>query len=51
MEALGLNVPGLFRNRWRIDPTPEAEDETEPAKTEKSGGSARDRLRVVGEDV
>ena len=42
MEALGISVPGMLRNRWRIG-------EVEPVEAEEdSGPSARDRLRVVG---
>lgn len=44
MEALGISVPGMLRNRWRIDA-----QQSEPV----SAGvrpSARDRLRVVGGD-
>lgn len=51
MEALGLSVPGLLRNRWRIDPAPAPdEDEGGPEPDRKATGrkgSARDRLRVV----
>jgi len=42
-ESLGLSMPGLLRNRWRIgEPVPSA-----PAAQGRSP-SSRDRLRVVG---
>jgi hypothetical protein len=51
MEALGLSVPGLLRNRWKIDPAPIEDDDGttpdgEPAKPTRLA-TARDRLRVV----
>lgn len=45
MEALGISVPGLARNRWVIElaeePRPQVASDAEPV-------SVRDRLRVVG---
>lgn len=41
-EALGLSLPGLQRNRWRIASADDA-----PAARPSAGMSARDRLRVV----
>ncbi|CAN5497447.1 hypothetical protein BH24ACT5_BH24ACT5_21320 [soil metagenome] len=44
-EALGLSIPGLLRNRWRISC-----DDVAPSRKSKSiqeGGSMRERLRVV----
>lgn len=43
-EALGLSVPGLARNRWRIG-TPAPEQET--ARRAPAGRSARERFTVV----
>jgi hypothetical protein len=40
-EALGLSLPGLARNRWRI-----ADVEPEPV-VQLASGSSRDRFRVV----
>lgn len=41
-EDLGISNSGMLRNRWRIaDVEPQADEE-------QTGGSARDRLRVVG---
>jgi hypothetical protein len=42
MEALGLTVPGLARNRWRIVDDGVSEKPDRPARK-----SARDRLKVV----
>jgi hypothetical protein len=42
MEALGLTVPGMARNRWMI-----VEDEAPARRKPKGRGSARDRLKVV----
>lgn len=42
-EALGLSLPGLARNRWRID----AEEMAKKQPRRRS--SARGRLKVVGE--
>lgn len=45
MEALGLSVPGMLRNRWRIS-------EVEPGRPAvQRQPSSRDRLRVVGGDA
>lgn len=44
-EALGISVPGMLRNRWRI-----AEVEAESTPVERPQ-SSRDRLRVVGGDA
>jgi hypothetical protein len=42
-EALGLSVPGLLRNRWRIAPAvPEVE-----AVAPRPVGGTRDRFKVV----
>lgn len=42
-EALGLSIPGLARNRWRIvDEQPVA-----PTRGATPGGEARERFRVV----
>lgn len=47
-EALGLSVPGLARNRWKIGGD---EPRSKPAKRSRSGGrSVRERLRVVTGD-
>lgn len=45
-EALGLSIPGLLRNRWRIG-QPETAPAARPAAPRKS---ARDRLTVVPAD-
>lgn len=42
-EALGISLPGLARNRWRI----EEEAKPSPAAAPKRGKSARDRFKVV----
>lgn len=47
-EALGLSVPGLLRNRWRIEADAQAEaggPAPVPGSTAKKG--ARDRFTVV----
>lgn len=44
-EALGLSLPGLARNRWRI-----GEPEVERVAPARSGRSVRDRFRVVTGD-
>lgn len=41
-EALGLSLPGLARNRWRI-----GEAETMAAPRAVAGASARERFKVV----
>lgn len=41
-EALGLSLPGLARNRWRI-----GEEESLPKRTPRVAAAARDRFRVV----
>jgi hypothetical protein len=41
-EALGLSLPGLARNRWRIEDVDSA-----PPAPASVGRSARDRFRVV----
>lgn len=47
MEYLGINQPGLARNKWRI-----VTDETAKARADKAPvKSARDRMRVVGGDA
>lgn len=38
-EALGISLPGLFRNRWRIEVVAE--------RSAASSGPARSRLKVV----
>lgn len=43
MEALGISVPGLHRNRWRIE-TPQVE----PAGDQPVTRSTRERFKVVG---
>jgi hypothetical protein len=43
-ESLGISLPGLARNRWRIG-TPVAEQRA--ARPARSGPSARERFRVV----
>jgi hypothetical protein len=42
MEALGLTVPGMARNRWVI-----VGDEAPARRQSRGRGSARDRLKVV----
>lgn len=44
-ESLGISVPGLLRNRWKI--VDDAEAETEAKTTPAGSASARDRLRMV----
>jgi len=41
-EALGLSIPGLARNRWRI-----VADQAPAAPTRRTGKSARERFKVV----
>ena len=49
MEALGISIPGLMRNRWKIEggAAPEAKNPKTTATV--AGGSVRDRpgLKVV----
>lgn len=42
MEALGLSVPGLLRNRWKI-----AADEVAERRQERQGAGARERLKAL----
>lgn len=44
-EALGLSLPGLARNRWRIEKLEDAA--ATPTPRAPVGGSARDRFKVV----
>lgn len=45
MEALGISVPGLLRNRWRIvDETETAQPEQKPRRVQRA---TKDRLKVV----
>jgi hypothetical protein len=45
-EYLGVSIPGLARNRWRIGEVPEDEGRaTPPAR--RSAATVRDRLRVI----
>jgi hypothetical protein len=41
-EALGLSIPGLMRNRWRIEGA-----EVEAPKAKRTRATARDRFKVV----
>jgi hypothetical protein len=43
-EALGLSLPGLLRNKWRIEVV---SDERVEATVSQIGVSARDRFKVV----
>lgn len=43
MEALGISVPGLLRNRWRIAPAPATDAGAAPV----AATSSRARLAVV----
>jgi hypothetical protein len=43
MDSLGLTVPGMRANRWKIDAADEAPDRAPISRA----GSARGRLRVV----
>lgn len=49
MDALGISLPGLLRNRWRILPVEPVEKPTAPraAPARRSTGTARQRLRAV----
>lgn len=49
MDALGISLPGLLRNRWRIvEVEPVAKPSpTSPAPARRASGNARDRLRAV----
>lgn len=46
-EYLGLSVPGLARNQWRIAERVSPADQPAPAPTGGPAQSARERLRVV----
>jgi hypothetical protein len=53
MEALGLSIPGLLRNRWRIA---DKSEPTAPTKTTERADtrrqpSVKDRLKVVREQA
>lgn len=45
-EALGLSIPGMLRNRWRIPPDVAPKRKLAPVHAE-DGVSMRDRLRMV----
>jgi hypothetical protein len=47
-DSLGLTTPGLRANRWRI--SAETAAAAQPARRAPTGGSARDRLRVLTGD-
>jgi hypothetical protein len=47
-EALGLSLPGLLRNRWRIEPPEPAEAH---GKRRTPARSARERFTVVKSDA
>ncbi|MGW2260284.1 hypothetical protein ACWCXE_21080 [Streptomyces sp. NPDC001780] len=49
LDSLGLSVAGMNRNRWKVAPAPEGEDEGAPetAAPPARRRSARDRLKVV----
>lgn len=50
-EALGISLPGLARNRWRIAGPDAAAPSASPARARRaSSGAARDRFKVVTGD-
>ena len=48
-EALGLSLPGLLRNRWRIEDSAPARKELAATGTEQP--SARERLKSLNGQV
>lgn len=44
MEALGISIPGLLRNRWKIETSSTV---SKPKESRKGRQSVRDRLTVV----
>lgn len=47
-DSLGLTVPGMRANRWRVDSTPSPAER--PAARPARRASARERLRVVARE-
>jgi hypothetical protein len=47
MDSLGLSVQGMQRNRWKVAPAAEVEEQATPAARPARRPSARDRLKVV----
>ena len=47
MEALGVSIPGLMRNRWTIEDSKLGELRQMPSGKQKKGSSSRERFRVV----
>lgn len=49
LDSLGLSVAGMNRNRWKVAPALEGDDEEAPESTAPPARrpSARDRLKVV----
>jgi hypothetical protein len=51
LDSLGLSVQGMLRNRWKVAPVAEAEEQAQPAAAPAPRRtSARDRLKVVPRD-
>lgn len=46
-EALGISLPGLARNRWRIGPLLTAASKSTGQRARRSGGRSRDRFEVI----
>ena len=45
-ESLGISLPGLARNRWRIEGGGQQQT-SKPAAARRSSGSSRDRFEVI----
>lgn len=46
-EALGISLPGLHRNRWRIEPNETSQTAAKPNHRAKPKTSAKSRFRVI----
>lgn len=46
-DSLGLSVQGMLRNRWKVAPAAQADEQGAPVAVPARRPSARDRLKVV----